>query len=107
MPRWPCVVGRALYVWQLRRAESIAMCTGVPAETVAALLDHCGNSVRRLAATSTLSLRERFEIPRTHAEALADFFSAVEMVPPMIVYAKGRASEGEPLEGNEESGSDA
>ena len=54
-----------------------------------------------------LSLRERFEIPRTHAEALADFFSAVEMVPPMIVYAKGRESEGEPLEGNEESGSDA
>lgn len=89
------------------RAESIAMCTGVPAETVTALLDRCGNSVRRLAATSTLSLRERFQVSRAHAEALADFFSAVEVVPPMIVYEQDRAAAGEPSKANEESESDA
>ena len=69
------------------RAESIAMCTGVDAGTVNALLCHFGNSIRRLAAASTLLLRERFGVAPTQAQALADFFSAVEMVPPLIVYA--------------------
>ena len=76
------------------------MCTGVPAETVAALLDHCGNSVSGYGHFA-LSLRERFEIrtPRRWNFQRCRDGSTHDCV-------RERPGK-EPLEGNEESGSDA
>ena len=83
------------------RAESIAMCTGVDAGTVDVLLRHFGNSARRLAAASTLLLRERFGLTPKQALAVADFFSATEMVPPMIVYQQHASWDGGPSQNAE------